>query len=296
MPDQSSNVDYRLLRNDFLLADNNPALSFSPIKWQDGAAPPLHWMVDGCFLKNTVALLSSDGGLGKSLLMQQLCTAAAIGKPWLGLDTKRVKTYAMFCEDDEDELYRRQQKINEHYGCNMGDLEDVMYRSRAGQYNILAEFPKWSAIPEATKLFMALVGKVRGFGAQIIVLDTASDVFGGNEIAKDQVRAFITMLRRFAMMCDAVVILTAHVSNEGLSSGSGLSGSRAWSNSVRSRLWLNDDKKNEGGLLLKTMKNNQGPRGGKIPLRWRNGVIQRDERLVPLRDYSEPRLDEKDLF
>jgi RecA-family ATPase len=292
MPDKS-NVDYRLAQD--YLSSPDFKKSFTPAIWKDGDAPRLQWLVDGCFIPGTVALLSSDGGLGKSLLMQQLCTAVAIGRDWLGLKTQRVKAYAMFCEDDQDELWRRQERINKHYGCSMGDLEDVTYFSRAGMYNILCEFEKWGAMPKPTPLMHGIQIAARTYGAQLIVLDTASDVFGGNEIAKDQVRAFITLLRRWAMQCNGCVILTAHVSNEGLASESGLSGSRAWSNSVRSRIWLRDDKKNQGDLLLKTMKSNYGPRDGKIPLRWKDGVIQRIETIQP-RNYAEPTLDEGDPF
>ena len=285
---QPSNIDYRL-RDDFLTSDFNSPLSFSPIEWADEGAPAINWLVDGCFIAGTVALLSSDGGLGKSLLMQQLCTAAALGLPWLGMKTKRIKSWALFCEDDKDELRRRQEKINRHYGCSMGDLDDVNYRSRAGQYNVMAEFQKWEAIPVPTKLFLASVAKTHQIGAQLIILDTASDVFGGNEIAKDQVRAFITMLRRWAMQANACVILTAHVSNEGLSSGSGLSGSRAWSNSVRSRLWLTDGKKNESGnkRQLRGMKQNYAARNKPLDLAWSDGVFKKIE-TQPTHDYTEP--------
>jgi RecA-family ATPase len=221
-------------------------------------------------------------------MMQQLCTAASFGKPWLGMPCRQIKTYALFCEDERDELQRRQVAINAHYGVSMGDLEDVLYRSRPGQDNILCRFSRWDAVPEPTNLFYGMVSTIRRFGSQLIVIDTASDVFGGNEIAKDQVRAFITLLRGLAIEIGACIVLTAHVSNEGLSSGSGLSGSRAWSNSVRARLWLTSKSK-EGGneRYLKTMKANYGPSGGKIPLKWEKGVFVVSD-TPPARSYSEP--------
>lgn len=278
-------VDFRL-RNGFIDLKND--LTFSPAKWGDGEPPEREWLVDGCFPKGSVVLLSGDGGLGKSLLMQQLCTAASFGYRWLGMACKQVRTYALFCEDERDELQRRQVAINAHYNVGMGDLEDVLYRSRPGQDNILCGFDRWNATPEPTGLFYAMVSTIRKFGAQLIVIDTASDVFGGNEIAKDQVRAFITLLRGLAIDLGACIILTAHVSNEGLASGSGLSGSRAWSNSVRARLWLTSKSK-EGGneRYLRTMKANYGPSGGKIPLKWEKGVFVVSEPPAP-KNYSEP--------
>lgn len=261
-----------------------PFEPFSPAKWHGSEPPPHDWIVDGCFLRGTVAMLSGDGGLGKSLLMQQLCTAAALGKAWLGLDTKPSRTFAMFCEDDEDELHRRQADINRHYNCDMPDLEDTLYISRAGQENVLCEFDKRTGGRAVlTPVYEQLRNAILDFGAQVIVLDTVADIFAGDEIRRTEVRRFVTILRRLAVEVQGVVILNAHPSLTGMSSGSGISGSTAWNNSVRSRLYLTRPKQEEEGetdnneRLLKTMKNNQGPYGGKIGLRWDKGVFVRTD-------------------
>lgn len=264
---------------------------FSPAKWQGRDPPPFNWMVDGCFLRGTVAMLSGDGGLGKSLLMQQLCTAAALGKSWMGLATQKVKTFAMFCEDDEDELHRRQQRINEHYQCDHGDLESTLYLSRVGMDTPLAEVDRRADTLRATEHYNQLLHAVTDFGAQIVVLDTVADVFWGDEIRRGQVRKFVTMLRRIAVQIQGCVILTAHPSVSGMASGTGLSGSTAWNNSVRARLYLTrgkaprdeeeqtDEERNE--RFLKTMKNNQGPYGDRLRLLWKDGVFERmDEQGV----------------
>lgn len=271
--------------------DHSSDLPLRPSRW-NGPPPAREWLIEGVLPKGSVALLCGDGGLGKSLLMQQLCTAVALGRNWLGLPTKRMKTYALFCEDDSDELQRRQHDINRHYDCGPPDIDDVCYEARPGRDNILCRFDRWNADPRPTAWFNSLMVGVRNFGAQILVLDTATDVFGGNEIAKDQVRAFITLLRSVAIDIEGGIILTAHVSNEGIATGSGLSGTRAWSNSVRARLWLTGKSK-EGGneRYLKTMKANYGPSGGKIPLRWERGVFV----VAPVaatRDFTEPELPE----
>ena len=262
---------------------------FSPSDWQGKAAPALDWIVEGCFLRGTVAMLSGDGGLGKSLLMQQLCTAAATGRSWLGLRTKQCRAFALFCEDDAHELHRRQMRINAHYGIESGDLTEVMYASRAGEDSILMRFDKWGQQGTPTPLFDQLTHACRQLGAEIIIIDTLADVFSGNEIDRNQPRTFVRALRRLAMACQGVVILTQHPSLQGLSSGSGLSGSTGWNNSVRSRLYLTSDKKAEDDTVreLKTMKSNSGPTGNKLKLRWCNGVFQVDEPPAA-RHYSDP--------
>ncbi len=265
-----------------------PFESVSPANWTE-APPPYDWIVDGCFLRGTVAMISGDGGLGKSLLMQQLCTAAALGQSWLGLETKPCKAFAVFCEDDLDELRRRQHWINRHYRCEPADLAGrVEYAARVGQENILVEFDRRTDQPRFMPLLEQLKEKIRSIGAQIVVLDTLADVFAGNEIVRNQVRRFVSALRKVALEVQGVIILTAHPSLTGMNSGTGLSGSTGWNNSVRSRLYLTrattrdgNEEEDTNERLLKTMKNNQGPWGGKIRLRWENGVFVRADQAAP---------------
>lgn len=248
----------------------------SPVDWGDRTPPRHNWIVEGCFLAGTVAMLSGDGGLGKSLIMQQLCTCAAAGRMWLGHSIRRVRSLALFCEDDADELERRQYQINRHYGCANTDLDEFRWLSRPGQDSALMTFGRWgSEGGKVTDLGRALERKAKDFGAQIIVCDTRKDVFRGNQIDEDQARVFVSHLRRLAIAIEGVVILTAHPSQTGRSEGSGESGSVAWHNSVRSRLYLYEDKAKL--LWLRTMKNNHAARGGKIPLAWRQGVFVRTD-------------------
>lgn len=264
-----------------------PFETFTPADWE-GEPPPHDWIVDGCFLRGTVAMLSGDGGLGKSLLMQQLCTAAALGKAWLGLGTERCNSFAFFCEDDKDELWRRQDSINRFYGCSSADLTPIRFAERAGRENVLMEFDRRTDRPQPTPLFDQLRHAVREHEAKIIVLDTLADTFAGNEIIRNQVRRFISALRQVAIETQGVVILTAHPSNVGITSGSGISGSTAWNNSVRCRLYLTRSRTADDGeevdpneRLLKTMKHNQGPFGGKLGLRWEEGVFVRSDQRAP---------------
>ena len=69
----------------------------------------------------------------------------------------------------------------------------------------------------------------------------------------------------------------------GRNSGTGESGSTAWNNAVRSRLYL---LRSEGAKpderTLTTKKSNYGAAGGEIPLKWRDGVLMapQDERGI----------------
>jgi len=257
--------------------------SISPPDWQDKPVPPRRWLVPGLVIRGYVTMLNGDGGVGKSLLAQQLATALATGRPFLGLapPPKPVRVLAMFCEDDADELHFRQDRINAHYGCQMRELADLTLISRIGKANELMVFDRRTDAGEETALYQQLETRIRRSKAELIVVDTVADTFMGNEIIRPQVRQFVNALGRLAMINDAGVILTAHPSLAGLASGSGLSGSTAWHNTVRGRLYLTrpaplndgEDEESNDARILKLMKNNYGPSGDKLRLRWRDHVF-----------------------
>ena len=274
------------------LSDFNP---FSPLSWFNKPAPHYSWMVEGVFAAGTVGMISGDGGLGKSLLCQQLCTAACLGHAWLGLPTAHARSLAVFCEEDRDELHRRQEKINAHYGCTMSELEGMLVEPRAGRDSVLVEFPRWGDVGyRLTDLYRQIESTAAEHGAQFIILDTIADIFAGNEVDRSQARAFVRELRKLALRQGGVVLLTQHPSLAGLADGSGRSGSTGWSNSVRTRLYLTHPahKKSEEPLpnerLLRTPKSNYGPPGGRIPLHWERGVFVRAEDTPPRsRDWAD---------
>jgi RecA-family ATPase len=80
------------------------------------------------------------------------------------------------------------------------------------------------------------------------------------------------------MQANAYVIVNSHPSLTGINSGSGLSGSTGWHNSVRARAYLTTvktDKNEEPDPTLRRLefkKNNYGPIARSIDLRWQCGV------------------------
>jgi RecA-family ATPase len=249
----------------------------SPGIWQGREPPARDWLVEGAFLRGTVALVAGDGGIGKSLLMQQLCSCAALGRPWLGLAVKPGRALHLSCEDDKDELWRRQHAICRHLDTDMADLGDggLYLAPRVGQDNALAAFSRseWRLRP--TPLFERLTRWCRAAGVQYVVVDTATHTFRGNQNDETQVVDFISELRRLAIAIQGVVVVTKHPSMSGRALGTGESGNVAWNNSVRSRLYVYENK--AGEVTLAGVKSNYGRKLEKIPLRWDRGVLVRDE-------------------
>jgi RecA-family ATPase len=78
------------------------------------------------------------------------------------------------------------------------------------------------------------------------------------------------------------VVLLGHPSLPGLNSGSGTSGSTAWNNSVRSRLYLSrivqdGYEPDPNKRVLGVKKLNFGPTGGEIAMTWQDGVFVVDQ-------------------
>ena len=184
--------------------------------------------------------------------------------------------FGLFCEDDEDELHRRVASICKLYDTDPGALENLALCSRVGLDNTLMDFPSQWEPGEPTGLYGEILDHCMRFEAQVLVLDSLHDLFGGNENARPQARQFIQALRQIAMEIDGAVILTAHPSLSGRNTGTGEAGSTAWNNAVRSRLYLKEAEDCGDGAerILKTMKSNYGPKDGEIRLLWKEGTYQ----------------------
>ncbi len=266
-----------------------------------GVPPEREWIVPGWLPKGYVTALYGDGGVGKSLLAQQLVTSLATGTGWLDIPLKQQKVYALLCEDDSNELWRRQYNINHHYGINMSDLDQVRMVSRVGENNILMEFD-YHDVGAVTDFFEVLEEDIASFGADVILLDTLADLFSGNENNRTQVRQFVqNCCARLARNTGGAVLLCAHPSDAGIHRKTGTGGSTAWSNTVRSRWYLQDVKDKNAGpneRILSRKKSNYSSSGDHINLVWKDHVLHRiyidtDEDDITKSEVKEKNVDEK---
>lgn len=234
--------------------------------------PAREWLVRDHIPLRQPTLLSGKGGGGKTIIALQLCVATALDQDWLGMPAAPGDAIYVGAEDEADELHRRIAAIADHYQVAMPALADRLHvASLAGQDAVLVECTRAGARPST--LFTHLYEMACDIRPKVIVLDTASDVFGGDENDMSHVTAFLGLLRRLAMHSNAAVIITAHPSQQGLSSGSGLSGSTAWHGKVRSQLYLKQAERDDE-RELQFLKNNYGPpNADSIALKWCTGVF-----------------------
>ncbi|MGD9659392.1 MAG: AAA family ATPase [Methylocystis sp.] len=240
--------------------------------------PVRRWIWDGWIPRGAVTALYGDGGTGKSLLAQQLMTACAVGETFLGEGVECCKVLGVFCEDDGDELHRRQAAINDRLGVSFAELANMRWLSRVGSENLLMTFAAdGRGVP--APFFSQILNAARDFGARVVIIDTAADTFAGNENIRPQVRQFIALLTRLAREIDGAVVLLAHPSQTGKTSGSGDGGSTAWNNSVRSRLYFKRPEPAGGDApdpdlrTLSRLKANYAAAGVDLTLRYESGAF-----------------------
>ena len=238
---------------------------------------PRQSLVKDAIPHGNVTNISGDGGLGKTILAFQLGVSLSAKTDWLGLECMQGPFLYIGAEDDTDELHRRLDEMRLELGLSYGDLADIHFRSFVGEDALVATFDRAQQRMTATKLMLKIETRIRDLGAIACVLDTSADVFGGEEISRTQVRQFVGMLRGVALRTHSSIILLSHPSVAGMQSGTGTSGSTAWNNSVRSRLYLSADDKDKDVRYLHFKKLNYGPRGEPLRLRWQRGIFIVDD-------------------
>jgi RecA-family ATPase len=258
-------------------------------RWDSEPVPEREWAVPGRIPLRQVALFSGDGAVGKSTVEMQLSVAHVLGKDWLGaLPEPGPAFYCHAGEDDERELRIRLHNILSHYGTTHADLvANGFYMRHYGDEAVLGA-PDRNNIIQPTRLYDELYEQAGDIKPRHIGIDSSADVFAGNEIDRSQVRQFIGLLRRLARVSNGCVVLLSHPSVAGLNSGSGISGSTAWHNSVRARFYMASPKPENDGesdtdLRELTFKKLQyGKLAENIVLRYQRGLFLPDATMSSL--------------
>ncbi len=183
-------------------------------------------------------------------------------------------------EESDKELHRRLAAILAHYDLQYSDIVGRFFAHCRPADDPVLGAPDRNGIIQPTPSFLQLQEAVLDIRPKLVCIEAASDVFGGDENKRPQVRGFMGLLRGgLAIKGETAIVLLQHPSQAGLASGTGTSGSTAWNNSVCSRLYLSTVKANGEGepdrdlRKLEVMKNNYARAGEIIKLRWKDGVF-----------------------
>lgn len=255
-----------------------------PGAWDGSIAPARAWALNDWIPARQASYLTGAGSTGKSLLSQQLATCIALGRPFLGVETRQSVAIYLTCEDDVDELHRRQMAICAALGISPRDLSGRLHLvSLSGAIgNELVTFDPQGRMV-TTKAWATLRATVMHTRAGFVVLDNVAHLFAGNENIRNQVAAFCSLLNGMAADADASVLFIGHPNK----AGDSFSGSTAWENQVRSRLFLDrpadgdDGPSDPDSRTLSRAKANYARTGDTLDFRWHQWAFVQEGDLPP---------------
>jgi RecA-family ATPase len=248
----------------------------NPADWTGHEPPVREWRWDSFMPDGQATLLTGAGAAGKSLATQQMATCIAMGLPFLGVPTKQAPALYITCEDDLDELHRRQDAICASLGITLESTRGRLFLlSLQGEIgNELAHFDHEGGMtiaPRYTQIEQTCIA----LGIKHCTIDNTAHSFAGNENARNEVAAFVNLNNRLAQAIGGSVLMVGHPNK----AGDSYSGSTAWENQVRSRLYLEVPRNDDGvpidpdRRLLRNEKANYSQRGSEVHFYWFKGAF-----------------------
>jgi RecA-family ATPase len=250
--------------------------------WDHEPVPEREWAIRDRVPLRQVGLFSGEGGTGKSIIELMKNVAHVAGKDWFGSLPEPGPAFYLGAEDDDKELHARLAVIAKHYGVTFETLvKDGLHVLPLGEDAVMCAVNPRSGRLETTTLYHRILEAAGDIKPKNISIDTLSLFFAGNEINRVEVYAFAMYMRAIARVANGSVTVLSHPSLAGMATGSGLSGSTAWHGAFRFRQYLkgvkdndkDEDEPDNGLRKLEFKKNQYGPRGQSIVLRYENGLF-----------------------
>lgn len=229
----------------------------------EGVKPeaPEH-VLPGWIPNDSVTMLAGHGGTGKSYLALNLALHLSQQKEILGvMPTKAYNVLLYHCEDNRNVTHWRASRYAQGYPDNFYLIDgtktiNTLY-AMAG-YGMMTPTGVYARLKELCELH----------AIEVIIFDSLSDFFGGNENDRSHAKSFINLLMSLAP-CSIVL---AHVNKQNAKDGqgneyfSGSTGSTGWHNSVRSRWALMQDE--AGRKTMEVQKSNWSGTNLLVDVEW----------------------------
>ena len=255
-----------------------PAPLLKPVSVRDvltnPAAPPA-FVWHGYLPRGVVSLLGAHGGTGKSTIALMLSVCTALGRPLFGMNTELCKVLFVSLEDGAGVVRHRLAGICRAWGIDPQQLDGrLLVVDGTENPELFAAEARGAG--ESTPTHHSLTALAQAHQIGLLVVDNASDAFGGDEINRRQVRAFMRSLAQVARSTNCAALLLAQVDKNTsrarkAEGGEGYSGSTAWHNSARSRLFMS--RADDGLLTLEHQKSNLAKLQEPIALMWADGAL-----------------------
>jgi RecA-family ATPase len=263
-----------------------PFETFDASQWEGVPIEDRRWIVHNRIPVGEPGIMSGDGGTGKTKLALQLGAAVSAELPdWVGGVVETHGPVIVFSAEEKlKEMHRRMRDVLEHRTLSFKDLRGRLHFICDHHDPVLGAVDR-NGIVQPTMSLLRLEKTVIAIRPALVVVENAADVYSGNESDRPNVTRFVrSLLGRLTASCESTVMLIQHPSVSGLNDGTGRSGSTGWNNAGRWRNNFTTIKDDDDGLRqLEIVKNNYGPKGEKVRLRWERGVF------VPEGSVSAPR-------
>ena len=152
-----------------------------PLDWaalaERGNPPARAWAIHDWF-GFYLTLLIGLGGIGKTLIAQQAASCLAIGRGFMGHVDRAYTTLVWACEDEHDELWRRQVDIARWLEVPISAFaKRLIIQPRLGLDNTMytVEYGK----PMVTPLIEELTQQVHDHRAEVVFLDNVAQLYRG---------------------------------------------------------------------------------------------------------------------
>ena len=256
--------------------------------WGHTPPQPRQWLVDESLPAGRVALLTGEGGAGKSRLALQLAAGVASGgdnRQWIAgangvlrfgsaVPPEGASVVFASWEDEPDEFYRRLHQISGKSApwVTPQRLEKLRLVNMVGEGPIWAPAPgrHISTLAEITATGERLRRQCEREDARLLVLDPLAAAYAADENARGLVRAFVSHWDAWGQANNCAILILVHPPK---SAGVYYAGSTDWQGAARALWTLQADAGRSSGVgpliwKLDFIKGNYGPRVAALQVRW----------------------------
>ncbi len=164
--------------------------------------PPLEWLLDGWIAAEKYHLLTGESGLGKSMFILAWLLAAAAGRRFLGIETRPVRAIVVDEENGQRETNRRLRALCAGLGIDPHGLPIYVLNSEGIRLGNAQDV-------------LDLTAFIRDVGANLVMTDSLSRVFDGNENAAQDVTAFHHVISRTRKATGCAWLMIHHLNKGG---------------------------------------------------------------------------------
>jgi DNA-binding transcriptional ArsR family regulator len=209
--------------------------------------PPLDWLVEGRMTRQSLTILGSKPGIGKSWTALDLSLALTMGRPWLGHSVPRVgKVLYIDVENGEVLARRRLQQLG-------ADVEGI-----GGRLHYVTEAVIFPGGDDSRRYRDTL----ETFQPDLVVVDTLASSAPSAEKDTEAASLFLSDIWHKARDAGAAVLILAHLrkSQQGAGKDDPLDSFRGAGHlsGAASRAWLLEPR-GQGAFVLRDVKDREYP-------------------------------------